>query len=89
MKGAIAAVVAWVLAKYAAGQADPYFAPLAALLGVSPTVARSLRESVQYIGGFVLGAALAVPVGMLLGPGTAGIAAIVLVGTLIASWRRL
>jgi len=88
-KGAIAAVVAWVLARYAAGQPDPYFAPLAALLGVYPTVARSLRESIQYIAGFVLGAALAVPVGMLLGPGTAGIAVIVLAGMLIASWRRL
>src|SRR5580704_16452502 len=66
VKGAIAAVVAWVLAKYAAGQADPYFAPLAALLGVYPTVARSLRESLQYIAEFVLGAALAVPVGLLL-----------------------
>lgn len=82
-------MVAWVLAKYAAGQPDPYFAPLAALLGVYPTVARSLRESIQYIAGFVLGAALAVPVGVLLGPGTAGIAVIVLAGMLIASWRRL
>ena len=89
MKGAIAAVVAWVLAKYAAGQPDPYFAPLAALLGVYTTVARSLRESMQYVAGFVLGAALAVPVGLLLGPGTAGIAVIVLAGMLIASWRRL
>jgi uncharacterized membrane protein YgaE (UPF0421/DUF939 family) len=89
VKGAIAAVVAWVLAKYAAGQADPYFAPLAALLGVYSTVARSLRESIQYIVGFVLGAALAVPVGILLGAGTAGIAVIVVAGMLIASWRRL
>jgi uncharacterized membrane protein YccC len=89
VKGAIAAVVAWVLAKYVAGQTDPYFAPLAALLGVYPTVARSLRESMQYVAGFVLGAALAVPVGLLLGPGTAGIAVIVLAGMLIASWRRL
>jgi uncharacterized membrane protein YccC len=89
IKGAIAAVVAWVLAKYAAGQPDPYFAPLAALLGIFPTVARSLRESIQYAAGFVLGAALAVPVGLLLGPGTAGIAVIVLAGMLIASWRRL
>jgi uncharacterized membrane protein YccC len=89
VKGTIAAVLAWVLAKYAAGQPDPYFAPLAALLGVYPTVARSLRESIQYVAGFVLGAALAIPVGMLLGPGTAGIAVIVLTGLLIASWRRL
>jgi uncharacterized membrane protein YccC len=89
VKGAIAAVVAWVLAKYALGQPDPYFAPLAALLGVYPTVARSLRESIQYIAGFVLGAALAVSAGLLLGPGTAGIAVTVLAGMLIASWRRL
>jgi uncharacterized membrane protein YgaE (UPF0421/DUF939 family) len=89
VKGAIAAVVAWVLAKYALGQPDPYFAPLAALLGVYTTVARSLRESIQYVAGFALGAVLAVSVGLLLGPGTAGIAVVVLAGMLIASWRRL
>jgi uncharacterized membrane protein YccC len=89
VKCAIAAVVAWALAKYAAGEPDPYFAPLAALLGVYPTVARSLRESRQYVGGFVLGAALAVPTGVLLGPNVAGIAVVVLLGVLIASWRRL
>jgi hypothetical protein len=82
-------VAAWGLAKYAAGLPDPYFAPLAALLGVYPTVARSLREGFQYVGGFLLGAALAIPAGILLGPGVAGIAAIVLAGVLLASWRRL
>ena len=55
VKGAIAAVAAWALAAYAAGQPDPYFAPLAALLGVYPTVARSVRESIRYLGGFLLG----------------------------------
>jgi uncharacterized membrane protein YccC len=89
VKAAIAAVAAWALAKYAAGQVDPYFAPLAALLGVYPTVARSLREGSQYVGGFLLGAVLAVPVGMLLGPGAAGIAVIVLAGVLLSGWRRL
>ena len=89
LKGVIAAVAAWALARYAAGQPDPYFAPLAALLGVYPTVARSLRESVQYVGGFLLGAALAVPVGMLAGPGIPGIAIIVLAGVLLSGWHRL
>ena len=60
-KGAIAAVGAWVLARYALGQPDPYFAPLAALLGIYPTVARSLREGARYVAGFLLGAALAIP----------------------------
>ena len=49
-KCALAAVAAWVLARYAAGQHDPYFAPLAALAGVSSTVARSSREGIQYVG---------------------------------------
>jgi uncharacterized membrane protein YgaE (UPF0421/DUF939 family) len=57
VKAAIAAAAAWALAKSAAGQPDPYFAPLAPLLGAYPTVARSLRDSFQYVGGFLLGAA--------------------------------
>jgi uncharacterized membrane protein YccC len=88
-KAAIAAVAAWALAKYAGGLPDPYFAPLAALLGVYPTVARSLREGCQYLGGFLLGAALAVPVGVLLGPGVAGIAVVVVLGVLLSGWRGL
>jgi uncharacterized membrane protein YccC len=88
-KCALAAVAAWVLARYAAGQHDPYFAPLAALAGVSPTVARSLREGIQYVAGFVLGAVLAIPVAVALGPSIAGIVVIVLAGVVIGSWRRL
>ena len=89
VKGAIAAVAAWALARYALGQPDPYFAPLAALLGVYPTVVGSLREGIRYVAGFLLGAALAIPVGMLLGPGMAGVAVIVVAGVLVSSWRRL
>ena len=88
-KCALAAMAAWALARYAAGQQDPYFAPLAALLGVSPTVARSLREGIQYVAGFVLGAVLAIPVALVLGPSIAGIAVVVLAGVVIGSWRRL
>ncbi len=35
-----------------------------ALLGIYPTVARSPREGARYVAGFLLGAALAIPVGM-------------------------
>lgn len=89
VKGAVAAMAAWALARYAIGQPNPYFAPLAALLGVYPTVARSLREGARYVTGFLLGAALAIPVGMLLGPGIAGIAVVVIAGVLISGWHRL
>ena len=88
-KCALAAMAAWALARYAAGQPDPYFAPLAALLGVSPTVARSLREGLQYVAGFVLGAVLSIPVALVLGPSIAGIAVVVLAGVVVGSWRRL
>jgi uncharacterized membrane protein YccC len=88
-KCALAAMAAWALAHYAVGQQDPYFAPLAALLGVSPTVARSLRQGLQYVAGFVLGAVLSIPVALVLGPSIAGIAVVVLAGVAIGSWRRL
>jgi uncharacterized membrane protein YccC len=88
-KGALAAAAAWALAKYAAGQTDPYFAPIAALFGVYPTVARSLREVLAYVAGFLLGAALAIPVAIGLGPSIAGIAVVVLAGMLVSGWPRL
>jgi len=89
VKAAIAAVGAWALARYAVGQSGPYFAPLAALLGVYPTVARSLTEGIRYVAGFLLGVALAVPAGILLGPEMAAIAIVVIGGVLISGWQRL
>jgi uncharacterized membrane protein YccC len=52
-------------------------------------VARSLREGVQYAAGFLLGAALAIPIGIVLGPGIAGIAVVVIAGVLVSGWHRL
>jgi uncharacterized membrane protein YccC len=89
VKGAIAAVGAWALARYVVDQPGPYFAPLAALLGVYPTLARSLRQGIRYVAGFLLGAALAIPPGVLLGPGIAAIAVVVIAGILISGWRWL
>ncbi|MEU8347714.1 FUSC family protein [Spirillospora sp. NPDC048832] len=88
-KAVVAAVIAWLIAKYAVGHAQPYFAPLAALLGVYPSVVRSVRESVAYAAGFVIGAALAIPVGLLLGPTTPGIAVVLVLAMMASGWRRL
>ncbi|QFG24444.1 aromatic acid exporter family protein [Actinomadura sp. WMMB 499] len=87
VKAVIAAVAAWLIAKHLVGHAVPYFAPLAALLGVYPTVARSLRESVGYGAGFLVGAGLAVPVGIYIGPNAAGIAVVLVIGLLLSTWR--
>ena len=48
-----------------------------------------MREGLQYVAGFALGAVLAIPVALVLGPSIAGIAVVVLAGVVIGSWRRL
>jgi len=45
-------------------------------------------EGVQYVAGFLLGAALAIPAGMVLGPRIAGIAVVVIAGVLVSGWHR-
>ncbi|GGU99536.1 hypothetical protein GCM10010182_15650 [Actinomadura cremea] len=87
VKGVVAAVGAWLIAKHLLGHTVPYFAPLAALLGVYPTVARSVRESIGYAAGFLVGAALAIPVGVYIGPTTTGIAVVLVAGLMLSSWR--
>ncbi|MGK5631883.1 FUSC family protein, partial [Streptomyces sp. URMC 123] len=88
-KATVAAAAAWWLARLLPGEDQPYFAALAALLGVYPTVLRSLREAGRYGLGFLLGALLAVPVSWLLGPTLWGIVAVVPLALLLASWPLL
>ncbi|QKG21989.1 FUSC family protein [Actinomadura verrucosospora] len=88
-KAVLAGVIAWAAAKYLIGHAEPYFAPLAALLGVYPSVVRSVRESVTYAAGFVIGAALAIPVGIWIGPNVLGIAVVLFLAMMASGWRRL
>ncbi|NEA21463.1 aromatic acid exporter family protein [Actinomadura bangladeshensis] len=89
LKAVVAAVIAWLIAKYPVGHQQPYFAPLAALLGVYPTVVRSVRESVTYGAGFVIGAGIAIPVGLTVGPTALGIAIVVVLTMMVSGWRRL
>ncbi|MFI6515139.1 aromatic acid exporter family protein [Spirillospora sp. NPDC050679] len=84
VKAALASVLAWLVATHLVGHSQPYFAPLAALLGVYPTMARSVRESLAYAAGFVVAALLAVPVALLVGPGPLGIAVVIVLALLVA-----
>ncbi|MFB4300786.1 aromatic acid exporter family protein [Actinomadura sp. NTSP31] len=88
-KAVVAAVIAWLVARYPVGHSAPYFAPLAALLGVYPSVVRSVRESLAYAAGFVIGAALAIPVGIWIGPNVLGIAVVLVFAMMASGWRRL
>lgn len=57
LKAAVAVLGAWLLAVLLPGTLDDYayYAPLGALLGVSPTVIASIRTSIEMVAGIVLG----------------------------------
>ncbi|MEU5884766.1 FUSC family protein [Spirillospora sp. NPDC047279] len=88
-KAVSASVAAWLLARHAAGHEMPYFAPLAALLGVYPTVIWSLRESLAYAGGFAIAIVVSLGVSALIGPGVVGIALVIALALLAAESRWL
>ncbi|SEC13389.1 hypothetical protein SAMN04489806_2681 [Paramicrobacterium humi] len=91
LKTAIAVIGAWLLGVLLPGELDTYayYAPLGALLGVTPTVIGSIRSSVEMVVGIVLGVALGwllIATGMpwfLRAPLAAGL------GVLVAGIRRL
>ena len=64
-KTAIAAGLAWVAALAADPHSRPYFAPLAVLLVVQPTVYDSLSRAFQRVAGVVVGVAAALAVSQL------------------------
>ena len=67
-KTAIAAGLAWVAALAADPHSRPYFAPLAVLLVVQPTVYDSLSRAFQRVAGVVVGVAAALAVSHFLAP---------------------
>ena len=58
-KGAVAAVIAWQVAKVALHSDQPFLAPLAALIAVEATVYQSLRTTVQNVTAVLAGVLLA------------------------------
>ncbi len=91
LKAALAATLAWLVVQPLGGPADQYayYAPLGAVIAVSVTVADSASAAAQGVAAILLGAALAV-LAVELVPGTlAGLAAVVLLGTVLAGWWRL
>jgi uncharacterized membrane protein YgaE (UPF0421/DUF939 family) len=88
-KAALAAGVAWWLALRLPGPANhyPYYAPLGAVLAMYPTVANSLRQSVQSLLGAVLGIVIALAAVAVDDPDPVSIGLVVAVGVLVAGWR--
>ncbi|WP_127820485.1 FUSC family protein, partial [Microbacterium sp. CPCC 204701] len=93
-KTSLAAVVAWYLAPFIPFAADEYsyYAPLGALVTMSPTVARSTRVGLQVLAGLApgIGLGLCGAAALSLGvPGGVVLAVIVGVGVLLGGLRPL
>jgi hypothetical protein len=88
-KTAIAAGLAWVAALAGDPHSRPYFAPLAVLLVVQPTVYHSLSRAFQRVAGVVVGVAAEVAVSRVLAPSAWSIAIIIFAGLLVGWTARL
>ena len=88
-KTAIAAGLAWVAALAADPHSRPYFAPLAVLLVVQPTVYHSLSRAFQRVAGVVVGVAAALAVSHILAPSAWSIGIIIFAGLLVGWTARL
>lgn len=88
-KSAIAAGVAWAVAGLVPGPAAeyPYYAPLGAIIAMTPTIARSVKSGLQTILGLALGAVIAVGVIALGRPTPLTVGLAVGVAVLLASAR--
>ncbi|UGY92889.1 aromatic acid exporter family protein [Streptomyces gobiensis] len=88
-RASVAAALAWQLCRVVLNQSHPYPAALAALLVVHPTVFRSLRAGAAYAAGCALGALVALPATIAIGPTWLGLAVVVLLSVLVGSHERL
>src|ERR1700761_5811377 len=88
-KTAVAAGLAWVAALAPAPHSEPYFAPLAVLLVVQPTVYDSLSRAFQRVAGVGVGVVAALAVSRVLGPSAWSIGIIIFVGLLVGWTARL
>lgn len=89
IKGSLAASLAWVVAVLAPAPFSdyPYYAPLGALIAMSSTAVRSVRQSAQATGAVLLGAVLAQGVDLVLGSSTLSVALAVGLALLCSGWR--
>jgi uncharacterized membrane protein YgaE (UPF0421/DUF939 family) len=85
LKTAVAASLAWLIARQIPGPAQEYsfYAPFGAVVTMYPTIARSARQTLTAVSAILLGAALAIAVDAVLDPDAAVLAVVVGVGVLL------
>ncbi len=88
-KTALAATLGWGVAELGVGHRVPFFAALAALLCVQPSVHQSLSRAVERTGGVIAGVIVAFVLGQQWGVHTWSVGLLVLSGLLVAWLLRL
>lgn len=88
-KMGVAAGIAWLVAVAVHPHTRPYFAPLAVLLIVQPTVYDSISRAFQRVAGVLLGAAAAVAASHFLSPSSWSVGLVIFVGLLLGWGTRL
>jgi uncharacterized membrane protein YccC len=88
-KTALAATLAWGVMELGFMHAVPFFAALAALLCVQPSVRQSLSRAVERTGGVIAGVLVAFAFGHLLGVNTWSVGLLLLASLLVAWLLRL
>jgi hypothetical protein len=86
-KGAIAAVIAWLVAAVWLRLPQPFLAPYTAVFLLESTVYRSAKSAAQQLGAVALGVVLAALAAQLITVQLVAIAVVVLVGLLVGHWR--
>lgn len=79
IKSALAAMLAYWLARFLPDNENPVLAPLTAVFSINLTIAGGMRDAWQRILGVVLGIAVALLANWLLGPGSVAIGIVVLI----------
>jgi hypothetical protein len=90
-KTALAVGIAWLVAPLVPGVADdyPYYAPLGALISMSPTLMSSVKMGLQTLASLAIGIVLAGAVILLWEPNVLTISLVVGIGALVAGSRWL
>jgi len=90
-KTAVAVGIAWFVAPFVPGVADdyPYYAPLGALISMTPTLMGSVRVGLQTLVGLATGILLAGAVILFAAPNVLTIALVVGIGVLVSGSRWL
>jgi len=90
-KTALAVGIAWLVAPFVPGVADdyPYYAPLGALISMTPTLMGSVRVGLQTLVGLAVGIVLAGAVILFASPNVVTIALVVGIGVLVSGLRWL